>query len=72
MGKSFFFTSHNFQVYRQSLLTQLVVRIISNTFRGGVRNVQSPYLAVVCVLAVAEVLSIVVMMTVVEGGGVVD
>lgn len=53
-------------------MTQLVVKINSNTFRGGVRNVQSPYFAVVCVLAVAEVLSIVVMMTVVEGGGVVD
>lgn len=36
------------------------------------RNVQSPYFAVVRVLAVAEVLSIVVMLTVGEGGGVVD
>lgn len=44
----------------------------SNTFRGGVRNVQSLYLGVVGVLAVAGVLSIVVMVTVVEGGGVVD
>lgn len=67
-----FFTSHNFQVYRQSLLTQLVVKINSNTFRGGVRNVQSRPLGVVCALVVAAVLPVVVMMTVVEGGGVVD
>lgn len=52
-------------------LNQLVEKINSNTFRGGVRNKQSLYFVVVDILAVAGLLSVVVM-TVVEGAGVVN
>lgn len=61
------------QEFRQWLCNQLVERLNSHTFRGGVRNEQSINLEVVVTpVAVAVLLSAVVVMTVVEGGGVVD
>lgn len=55
----------------ECLRNQLVEKINSNTFRGGVRNKQSLYFGVVDILAVAGLLSVVIM-TVVEGAGVVN